>query len=121
MNCSADKLEAELRELSRVKLPHAPLQKGAERLLKHLHATGVCAGDPDVDRGKPHPDIYLMAAAKFPDKPKPVKVVMTPPKHIPPQQTRKATLVLKSLQDFRPEYFGLPPFQDNIKGKPMIK
>lgn len=45
---------------------------------------------------------------------------MTPPKHIPPQQYRKATLVLKSLQDFRPEYFGLPPFQDDIKRRPTL-
>ncbi|XP_022824057.1 pseudouridine-5'-phosphatase-like isoform X1 [Spodoptera litura] len=171
MNCTADQLESELRELCRVKLPLAPLTKGAERLLKHLRASGilfalatnstrqsvrlhihakpklfamfhhmVCAGDPEVDRGKPHPDIYLMAAAKFPDKPKPVKclvfedsvcgleaglaagmqVVMTPPKHVPPHQYRKATLVLKSLQDFRPEYFGLPPFQEDIHKRPTL-
>ncbi|CAG9794386.1 unnamed protein product [Diatraea saccharalis] len=34
----------------------------------------VCANDPDVDRGKPNPDIYLVAAARFPEKPKPIQV-----------------------------------------------
>uniref|UniRef100_A0A2A4K3D9 Uncharacterized protein n=1 Tax=Heliothis virescens TaxID=7102 RepID=A0A2A4K3D9_HELVI len=171
MNITADELERELQDLSQSKLPQAPLQKGAERLLQHLYEKGikfalatnssrravrlhmaakpkifglfhhmVCASDPDVDRGKPYPDIYLMAAAKFPDNPKPVKclvfedsiigleagvaagmqVVMTPPKRLPPKYSRKATLVLKSLQDFKPEYFGLPPFSDEFKRRPKV-
>ncbi|KAJ8706222.1 hypothetical protein PYW08_010848 [Mythimna loreyi] len=90
----------------------------------------VCAGDPDVDRGKPFPDLYLMAAARFPDKPQPVRclvfedsvcgleaglaagmqVVMTPPRSMARNLCSNATLVLKSLQDFKPELFGLPPF-----------
>ncbi|PZC72873.1 hypothetical protein B5X24_HaOG210398 [Helicoverpa armigera] len=166
MNITADQLQRELQDASRSKLPHAPLQKGAERLLQHLYEKGikfalatnssrravrlhmaakpqifklfnhmVCATDPDVDRGKPFPDIYLMAAAKFPDNPKPIKclvfedslvgleaglaagmqVVLTPPSRLPPQVARRATLVLKSLQDFKPEYFGLPPFSDDSK------
>ena len=32
------------------------------------------SSDPDVKKGKPHPDIFLVAAAKFPDKPKPEQV-----------------------------------------------
>ncbi|XP_047038607.1 uncharacterized protein LOC124643636 [Helicoverpa zea] len=169
MNITADQLQRELQDASRSKLPHAPLQKGAERLLQHLYEKGikfalatnssrravrlhmaakpqifrlfnhmVCATDPDVDRGKPFPDIYLMAAAKFPDNPKPIKclvfedslvgleaglaagmqVVLTPPSRLPPQVARRATLVLKSLQDFKPEYFGLPPFSDDDKKQP---
>lgn len=32
------------------------------------------SSDPNVKRGKPHPDIFLVAAAKFPDSPKPEQV-----------------------------------------------
>ncbi|RVE43123.1 hypothetical protein evm_012202 [Chilo suppressalis] len=104
MPISADELEMQLGDLAKKVLPGAPLQKGAERLLTHLHdhnvpmalatnsseqavrlhATArprlfglfhhkVCANDPDVDRGKPHPDIYLVAAGRFPEKPKPIQ------------------------------------------------
>ncbi|KAJ8707589.1 hypothetical protein PYW07_011266 [Mythimna separata] len=92
----------------------------------------VCATDPDVDRGKPFPDVYLMAASRFPDNPLPVKclvfedsltgleaglaagmqVVMTPPRSLSHHLCSDATLVLKSLQDFKPELFGLPPFKE---------
>lgn len=30
--------------------------------------------DKDVKYGKPHPDIFLVTAARFPDKPEPSKV-----------------------------------------------
>ncbi|CAH0602083.1 unnamed protein product [Chrysodeixis includens] len=163
---TADQLETELFELSERRLPKAPLRPGAERLLTHLHDTGiltalvtnstrrsvmlhaaarpklfgmfhhwVCATDPGVIRGKPYADIYLYAAAQMPDKPKPDKclvfedstvgleagssagmqVVMTPARPLPPELAKRATLILKTLLEFKPEKFGLPPFT----GKPV--
>ncbi|XP_053621805.1 probable pseudouridine-5'-phosphatase [Plodia interpunctella] len=94
------------------------------------HKVSVC--DPEVKVGKPDPTIYLVAASRFPDKPKPEKclvfedtavgvraavdagmqVVMTPDPRLEREQTRHATLVIRSLLEFRPELFGLAPFDD---------
>ncbi|KAL0858711.1 hypothetical protein ABMA27_011190 [Loxostege sticticalis] len=168
MPISADELELQLGDLAKKVLPAAPIQKGAERLLTHLHdhkipmalatnsseqavrlhATArpklfgkfnhkVCASDPEVDRGKPHPDIYLVAAARFPEKPKPIQclvfedsacgveaanaagmqVVMIPDPRLDRELTRHATLVIRSLLDFQPELFGLPPFDVQPEGR----
>ncbi|XP_063836681.1 probable pseudouridine-5'-phosphatase [Ostrinia nubilalis] len=170
MPISADEFEMQLGDLAKKVLPAAPLQKGAERLLTHLHdykipmalatnsteqavrlhATArprlfglfnhkVCASDPDVDRGKPHPDIYLVAANRFPEKPKPIQclvfedsacgveaataagmqVVMIPDPRLDREQTRHATLVIRSLMDFQPELFGLPPFDEKPERREM--
>lgn len=46
---------------------------------KELFALFNCStfgtSDPDVQRGKPYPDIFLVAASKFPDRPKPEQVI----------------------------------------------
>ncbi|KAL9926800.1 pseudouridine 5'-phosphatase-like Gs1l [Glossina fuscipes fuscipes] len=140
----------------------AEFKPGAERLMRHLHATNVpiclatssaedmvqlkianhrevfnllshrvCAStDPEVKEGKPAPDIFLIAASRFPDKPKPqqclvfedspngvmaackacMQVVMVPDERVSVEQSCLATLRLKSLLDFKPEMFSLPPF-----------
>lgn len=87
--------------------------------------------DKEVKFGKPHPDIFLVAAARFPDNPHPTKclvfedsphgvtagvkanmqTVMVPDPHLDRRLTTHATIVLPTLAKFQPELFGLPPFQ----------
>lgn len=90
------------------------------------------SSDPDVKEGKPAPDIFLVAASRFPDTPDPanclvfedapngvkaarsagMQVVMVPDSHVTEEQKKDATLVLKTLNDFQPELFGLPKFEN---------
>lgn len=41
-----------------------------------------------------------------------MQCVMVPADYITKEQRSKATIVLKSLEDFKPEMFGLPAFDE---------
>ncbi|GLG92717.1 Pseudouridine-5'-phosphatase [Gryllus bimaculatus] len=91
----------------------------------------VCGGtDPEVKMGKPAPDIFLVAASRFPGKPQPAQVlvfedsvagvkgaiaagmhvVAVPDRTVPHDTLSGATIILDSLAHFHPELFGFPPF-----------
>ncbi|XP_065225979.1 probable pseudouridine-5'-phosphatase [Planococcus citri] len=87
------------------------------------------SSDPEVIKGKPHPDVFLVCAKRFPGNPEPEKclvfedapsgvtaankagmqVVWVPYGDVKCTEDN-ATYVIKSLLDFVPEKFGLPPF-----------
>lgn len=93
------------------------------------------SSDAEVVHGKPAPDIFIVAARRFPDKPDPsqclvfedapngvkaavaagCQVVMVPENYIPIEFQKEATIVVETLEDFKPELFGLPTFANKIK------
>ncbi|XP_038207451.1 pseudouridine-5'-phosphatase-like isoform X2 [Zerene cesonia] len=111
---------------------HLKVDKHHTELFSLFRYKTFGGSDPNVQLGKPHPDIFLVTAAKFPDKPDPAKclvfedavngvnaalaagmqVVLVPDPQMDRSFTKEATLVLNSLEEFKPELFGLPPFDD---------
>ncbi|XP_059051816.1 pseudouridine-5'-phosphatase-like [Achroia grisella] len=99
-------------------------------LLKLFHHLTMGSSDPEVTKGKPDPAIFLVCASRFPDKPKPenclvfedavngvkaacaanMQVVVVPDPRIDTTLLQDATVILKSLEDFKPQLFGLPEY-----------
>eukprot|EP00877_Chromochloris_zofingiensis_P009476 jgi/Chrzof1/4782/Cz14g26080.t1 len=139
--------------------PTAQLMPGAEKLVRHLHACGVpmsvatsshrrhfdikttahkhffelfvhiTTGD-QVTHGKPHPEIFMVAASKFnppavaeqclvfEDAPTGVTaaraagmaVIMVPDPNLDRSHCTQANKVLDSLERFQPQEWGLKPY-----------
>lgn len=103
-----------------------------EELFKLFHHKVYGSSDDEVVHGKPSPDIFLVAAKRFPIPPKPeqclvfedapngvraacaagMQSIMVPEHYVNEDLRDGATQVLTSLENFRPELFGLPSFDD---------
>ncbi|XP_073965509.1 probable pseudouridine-5'-phosphatase isoform X7 [Choristoneura fumiferana] len=127
---SVDEFERQLLDLARNKLPIAPEKPGADRLLTHLFDYKVPMA---LATNSTEQSVRLVSIARpklfgmfnhmcivFEDSEVGVQaavaagmqVVMVPDPRLGRERTRQATLVLRSLRDFKPELFGLPPFNE---------
>ncbi|CAG9138403.1 unnamed protein product [Plutella xylostella] len=55
---------------------HLKIDKHHKELFSLFPHKTFGSSDPAVKKGKPHPDIFLVAASKFPDQPKPEKCLV---------------------------------------------
>jgi len=91
-----------------------------------------CGSDDEVKKGKPDPEAYLITRKRFSDTPSlesclvfedspngvtsavgaNMQCVMVPDPRLDKELCKQATLSISSLDDFKPELFGLPKFID---------
>ncbi|URE27250.1 haloacid dehalogenase-like hydrolase domain-containing protein 1A [Musa troglodytarum] len=91
----------------------------------------VMGDDPEVTKGKPSPEVFLVAAKRFEGSVDPSKilvfedapsgvaaaknarmnVIMVPDPCLDASHQKEADQVLGSLMDFKPTEWGLPPFE----------
>ncbi|ESQ54717.1 hypothetical protein EUTSA_v10025858mg [Eutrema salsugineum] len=113
---------------------HFDLKTQRHRELFSLMHHIVRGDDPEVKQGKPAPDGFLAAARRFEDGPVDprkalvfedapsgvlaaknagMNVIMVPDPRLDKSYHDVADQVLASLLDFKPEEWGLPPFEDS--------
>ena len=98
---------------------------------KYFHHIVFTRDDKEVKKPKPAPDVYLITASRFPDQVDPAKClvfedssigvdgaraagmqcIMVPDVRFECKQ-KNATQILSSLENFQPELYGLPPFDN---------
>lgn len=108
----------------------AKIASHRETFSKFHHIT--TGSHPDIKEGKPAPDIFLICASLFEEKVEPesclvfedapsgveaalsagMQVVAIPDKRVSPDVMANATQILYSMAEFKPEDFGLPPFEE---------
>nr|KAI8750859.1 pseudouridine-5'-phosphatase-like [Biomphalaria glabrata] len=107
---------------------------GHKELFSLFSHSVLSSSDPEVKYGKPAPDCFLVCAARFKDTPDPqqvlvfedapngaeaglaagMRVVWVPdPRADRSKLGGKVDLVLESLELFKPECFGLPPYPNS--------
>lgn len=102
-----------------------------KELFKLFHHVVCGRSDPAVAEIKPHPDVFTVCIERFEEKLKPsdclvfentidgvsaaidagAQCVAVPTREAPKKQFRHATLILNSLEEFKPEQFGLPEYK----------
>ncbi|XP_022226320.2 probable pseudouridine-5'-phosphatase isoform X2 [Drosophila obscura] len=116
--------------------------RGYEKFFE-LFETLICADDPQLKQPKPEPDVYLIAMCRLGEADTDntlvfdgtikgvqaasdarLKVVMVPEKELPYCWSERAALRLETLEQFKPEWFGIAPlskeaFRPKPKPKPM--
>lgn len=133
-----------IRHLKHFNIPFAVATTSDEKLFaikskKHqeffkLFDHVVYGNDPGITKTKPSPDIYLVAAKKFAEKPSPsqclvfedtpngvdaalaagMQVALIPAKHVTLQQTQNATVILRNIAEIDLKAFGLPPLARDV-------
>ncbi|CAN8273884.1 unnamed protein product [Cochlearia groenlandica] len=114
---------------------HYELKTQRHRELFSLMHHIVRGDDPEVKQGKPAPDGFLAASRRFEDGPVDprkalvfedapsgvmaaknagMNVIMVPDPRLDKSYCNVADQVLASLLDFKPEEWGLPPFEDSL-------
>ncbi|CAL8145476.1 unnamed protein product [Orchesella dallaii] len=107
-------------------------KKHHAKFFQLFHHIVLGSEDPDVENGKPAPDVYLVAAKRFENAPVDMKnvlvledsvsgvkagidagaqVVWVPNPTVDLENAEvRPTLILRTLEQFQPELFGLPPY-----------
>ncbi|CAG0914699.1 unnamed protein product [Notodromas monacha] len=103
-----------------------------QEFVKFFDPIVMGSSDEEVVHGKPSPDIFFVAAKRFKENPAPEKclvfedapngvqaavaanmqVVMIPDPRTDAELRKGATQILESMDQFKPEDFGLPPYDE---------